>query len=371
MNRMNWNLLLLSLVFVAGCGKKAEVSKPVQQGTPVSVVKSELRTVELLEESVGTLESFADPMISAEVAGKVLEIRAVAGAEIKVGQVLAVLDAQDVSLSRQSAQAEVRRVETLSNNQTKNLERLKQLREQNFISQSVLDDAVAQASALQNQMASAKAQLALAERNVGKTQILSPVAGRVEKQIAVRGQYVKVGDLLFQVVALNKLRVRLPFPENLSAQLSRGMTVRVSSSADMLTLTGKIVEIRPMAGSGNRAFDVFVTLENPGVWKPGASVVGKVVLGEHPNAVVVPEGSVVIRPAGKVVYVVKGDKVEQRLVQVGVEQNGVVEILSGLQANETVVVDGAGFLTDQAPVVVKTKNSPAAPSAASAVTAPK
>lgn len=126
-----------------------------------------------------------------------------------------------------------------------------------------------------------------------------------------------------------------------------------------------------MAGAGNRAFDVFVTLDNPGVWKPGASVVGKVVLGEHPNAVVVPEGSVVIRPAGKVVYVVKGDKVEQRLVQVGVEQNGAVEILSGLQANETVVVDGAGFLTDQAPVVVKTKNSPTAPSAASAVTAPK
>lgn len=371
MNRANWYLLLLSLVFVAGCGKKAEESKSVQQGTPVSVAPSEQRTIGLLEESVGTLESFADPLISAEVAGKVLEIRAVAGSKIEVGQVLAVLDAQDVSLARQSAQAEVRRVETLSNNQTKNRERLKQLREQNFISQSVLDDAVAQASALQNQMLSAKAQLALAEHNVGKTQILSPVAGRVEKQIAVRGQYVKVGDPLFQVVALNKLRVRLPFPENLSGQLIRGMTVSVSSSADALQLTGKIVEIRPMAGSGNRAFDVFVTLDNPGVWKPGASVVGKVLLGEHLNAVVVPEGSVVFRPAGRVVYVVKGDKVEQRLVQVGVEQNGVVEILSGLQANETVVVDGAGFLTDQAPILVKTKNNPAIPSPASAVKAVK
>jgi RND family efflux transporter MFP subunit len=169
------------------------------------------------------------------------------------------------------------------------------------------------------------------------------------------------------VVALNKLRVRLPFPENLSAQLQRGMLVRVSSSADDLVLAGKIEEIRPMAGVGNRAFDVFVTLDNPGVWKPGASVVGKVVLGEHQNAVVVPEQSVVIRPAGKVVYVVKGDKVEQRLVQVGIEQNGEIEILSGLQANETVVVDGAGFLTDKAIVAVKSKDKPAV--AASAVSA--
>jgi RND family efflux transporter MFP subunit len=220
---------------------------------------------------------------------------------------------------------------------------------------------------MQNQLETTKTQLALAERNVGKAQVLSPVEGRVEKQIVVRGQYVKVGDPLFQVVALNKLRARLPFPESFSGQLRRGMPVRVSGSVDASVLSGKIDEIRPMAGVGNRAFDVFVSLDNPGVWKPGASVVGKVVLGEHPNAVVVPEQSVVIRPAGKVVYVVKGDQVEQRIVQVGVEQNGEVEILSGLQANETVVVDGAGFLTDKAAVAVKSKDKPVA--AASAVSA--
>lgn len=371
MNSTNWNLLLLSLVFIAGCSKKAEETKSAQAPMPVTVMQSQQRTVELLEESVGTLESFADPLVSAEVAGKLLEIRAVAGSEIKAGQTLAVLDAQDVSLSRQAAQAEARRVETLSNNQTRSLERAKQLREKNFISQAALDDASAQANALKNQAASAKAQLALAERNVGKTKIISPVDGRVEKQIAVPGQYVKVGDPLFQVVALNKLRVRLPFPESFAGQLRRGMTVRVSSSADALTLTGKIVEIRPMAGINNRAFDVFVTVDNPGVWKPGASVVGKVVLGERQNAVVVPEESVVFRPAGRVVYVAKGDKVEQRLVQVGVEQNGMVEILSGLQANETVVVDGAGFMTDQALVAVKNKDKPAATGAASAVEAAK
>jgi RND family efflux transporter MFP subunit len=360
MNSANWNLLLLSLVFVAGCGKKTEEIKPLQSSTPVTAQQSGVRTMERQEESVGTLESFSDPVVSAEVAGKVLEIRAPAGSAINSGQILAVIDAQDVSLSRQAALSEVRRLETLSNNQTKNLERLKQLREKNFISPSVLDDATAQASAMQSQLETARTQLALAERNVSKTQVLSPVDGRVEKQIAVRGQYVKVGDPLFQVVALNKLRVRLPFPENLSGQLQRGMRVRVSSSADDLVLEGKIEEIRPMAGVGNRAFDVFVTLDNPGAWKPGASVVAKVVLGEHQNAVVVPEQSVVIRPAGKVVYVVNGDKVEQRLVQVGIEQNGEIEILSGLRADETVVVDGAGFLTDKAIIAVKSRDKPAA-----------
>jgi RND family efflux transporter MFP subunit len=371
MNSTNWNLLLLSIVFIAGCNKKAEENKPVQAAIPVTVAQSESHMLELIEESVGSLESFTDPTISAEVPGKVVEIRAVAGSAIKEGQILAVLDAQDVTLSRKAAQAEMQRVGILINNQAKNLERLRQLREQNFISQSALDDAVAQTNALRNQVMAAQAQMALAERNVSKTLIHSPVDGRVERQIAVRGQYVKVGDPLFQVVALNKLRVRLPFPERFGGQLSRGMTVRVSSSSDDSVLTGQISEIRPMAEANNRAFDVFVTLTNPGSWKPGASVVGKVVLGEHQNAVVVPEGSVVFRPAGKVLYVVKGDKVEQRIVQVGIEQNGMVEILDGLRANETVVVDGAGFLTDQANIVVKNKDRSSVSQAASAVSTSK
>jgi len=76
------------------------------------------------------------------------------------------------------------------------------------------------------------------------------------------------------------------------------------------------------------------------------------VLGVHHDAVMVPDLSVVLRPAGDVVYVVQGDKVAQRVVQVGAKQNGMVEILGGLNKGESVVVDGASFLTDQALVTV-------------------
>ncbi len=343
-------LALLSLLVLAACSK--EEKKVAPSATPVTVAQAQVRTVELLEETVGSLESLADPMVAAEVAGKVVEIQAVAGSEVSKGQVLAVLDARDVSLSRVAAQAEARRVEAVSSNQSKNLERLKQLREKNFISQAALDDAVAQTSGTHDQLAAARAQLGLAERNVSKTTVVSPVDGRVEKQIAVQGQYVKVGDPLFQVVALKRLRARLPFPENLAGHIQRGMKVQISSPGEDVPLSGKIEEIRPMAGGNNRSFDVFVTVKNPGAWKPGATVNGTVMLGVHPDAVVIPEESVVLRPAGQVVYVVQGDKVAQRVVQVGVKQNNMAEILDGLKVGETVAVDGAGFLTDQASVAV-------------------
>jgi membrane fusion protein (multidrug efflux system) len=88
-------------------------------------------------------------------------------------------------------------------------------------------------------------------------------------------------------------------------------------------------------------------------WQPGASVDGTVVLGEQPAALMVPEQSVVLRPAGEVVYVIRDDVAYQAIVKTGLNQNGMVEILEGLNANDTVVVDGAGFLTDKTKVTVE------------------
>lgn len=344
--------LALSVLLLVACGKKAEEKKTATIATPVTATHVVARTIELLEETVGSLESLEDPTISAEVAGKVLRVTVVVGSEVGQGQVLAVLDAQDASLSRQSAQAEFARVQILSANQERNLERQRQLQEKSFISQAAVDDAVAQSRALTEQLAAARAQLALAERNVGKTNVLSPVQGRVEKQIATPGQYVKVGDPMFQLVTTRKLRARLPFPESMADVVKRGMTVRLSNPGASDKLVAKIDEIRPMTGSGSRAFDAYVSFENPGSWKPGASVNAALVVGVHEHALVIPAQSLVLRPAGTVVYVVQGDRAQQRKVEVGSKQDGMVEIRSGLEEGASVVVDGAGFLTDQAAIAV-------------------
>jgi RND family efflux transporter MFP subunit len=122
------------------------------------------------------------------------------------------------------------------------------------------------------------------------------------------------------------------------------------------TIEGKISEIRSVIGSANRAFEAIVEVSNPGDWRPGASVNGAVVVAEHPGAAVVSEISVVQRPAGMVVYVVKDGKAAQRIVQVGERRDGVAEIVSGVTAGEVVAMDGAGFLTDNADVAIKDKS---------------
>lgn len=345
-------VLLLALLALAGCGKKGEEKKSGPAGTPVSVIQAELRTVEQIEESVGTLDSMADPVLAAETPGKLLTIRVREGAEIKAGQVLAELDGQDVGLSLQAVQAEVRRLDSLNANESRRLERMKQLHAQNFISSSGLEDVSTQSAVVQNQLAAARAQLALAEHNVSKTRIVSPLDGRIERQLAMPGQYLKVGDPVFRVVYMKELRARLPFPEEMAGRIRPGMEVHVSSPGVSGRVTGRVDQVRPMSGAGSRSFDVLAVFDNPG-WKPGATVAGAVVLGRRVDAVTVPEQSVVLRPAGKVVYVLNAGKVTQRVVQTGTKQpDNMLEIISGLKAGETVVVDGAGFLTDQAAVLV-------------------
>ena len=93
-------------------------------------------------------------------------------------------------------------------------------------------------------------------------------------------------------------------------------------------------------------------INNPGSWRPGASVNGTVIIAEHPGAVTVPEQSVVRRPAGEVVYVIEQGRARQRVVRTGQRKEGRIEILEGVTVGDILAVDGAGFLTDGARVQV-------------------
>ena len=95
--------------------------------------------------------------------------------------------------------------------------------------------------------------------------------------------------------------------------------------------------------------EVIVEVENPGGWRPGASVDGEVVL-EVRRSVVVPPLAVVRRPSGVVVYELVDGVAQERVVRLGVQRADFIEVLEGLEAGATVAVDGASYLTDGAPV---------------------
>ncbi len=321
---------------------------------PVTVTATGTGDLEIWESSVGQLEARVAPLIGAEVAGRLTVVDVDVGDPVAQGQRLAEIDAVDFGLARDMAQADIERLQALIHAQHLNVERYRALVQKKSANQSMLDDAEAQLRAQRAELTSAQVRLQQALRDIGKTRITSPIDGRVDETLVSEGDYVKVGAPLVRIASLRTLRARLPYPETLLSRLHAGLPVRLNSpSAPDVTIETTVSEVRPSITVGSRSAQVIVNVDNPGPWEPGATVTGSVRIARHENAVLLPEVSLVRRPAGTVVYVIEGDKARQRVVTLGLRRAGRVEVTSGLQAGERVVADGAGFLTDGAPVTVK------------------
>jgi RND family efflux transporter MFP subunit len=359
---MNKPLLLLAIAaaFVLGaCDKKPEEKKPAgPPPTLITATQVKSGAFEVTEDTLGTLEAVIDPKLGAEVAGKIDKVLAFAGKAVKRGETLAVIDAADFALQNQAEQAEVKRLGALLAQQDRLVERQQSLAAKGFISQNAADDVKAQRAAIAEQLAAAQARASLGKRSLGKTTVTAPHDGVIENQLVSPGDYVKVGDPLFLLISNQRLRAHLPFPESAAPRLRPGQPVKLTSpQAPGKLFEAKIADIRPSVAESSRALDVIVDLDGQGMLKAGGTVNASVLISAKEAALVVPEQSVVLRPAGKVVYaIVEEDgqkKVQQRVIQAGAKKGGVIEILSGLKEGETVAEDGAGFLTHGAAVAIK------------------
>jgi RND family efflux transporter MFP subunit len=340
---------------LAGCGDDSQATRPAARppATLVSVAQAEVRPIEIAEDVVGTVENVIDPTVAAEVPGRVVRVLAAAGKKVKRGDLLAEIDPENYELQSRSDEAEVKRLETLLANQERIVQNQQKLVEKAFISQNALDESIAQRGALAEQLKAARVRLEANRLALRRTRVVAPIDGEVEVQIVAVGDYVKVGDPIVRLVGMQLLRAHLPFPESAAPRLRLGQAVRLSSPLVPGTIIeAKVDDIRPTVTATSRALDVIVRFQSDGKFRGGGTVNAEVVTGRRANAVMVPEQSVVLRPAGKVVYLVQGNRAAQRVVETGVKQDGWIEIVAGLAGGETVAADGAGFLTDGTAVAV-------------------
>lgn len=356
--------LAAAAALFSGCGREAESARKAA-GPPavlITVAQVEPRSLEVYEEVVGTLENVIDPTIGAEVAGRVTRVLGFTGKKVQRGELLAEIDAVDFEIQGRADAAEIARLQSLLAQQERVVQRQQALVKQGFIAQNAADDALAQRNALREQLVAARARAEASRRGVAKSRVVAPIDGEIETQIVAVGDYVKLGDPLFRLVGVQRLRARLPLPETAAARLRPGLKVRlVSPAAVQRPVEAKIDEIKPTVGVANRALEAIVNFQNEGAGlRGGGSVNARIVVATRDGALMVPEESVVLRPAGKVVYVVRDGRAEQRLVTTGLKQDGLYEIVDGIQAGEIVAVAGAGFLTHGAAVVLPKAKPPAA-----------
>lgn len=200
----------------------------------------------------------------------------------------------------------------------------------------------------------AEVTLADAEENLRKSRVMSPVSGRIEQRMVANGAQISSGTAIAQVIDL-ELRLRFSIPEEQVAkvQTASRLTFRV------LTHPGRDFEatiyfIGTQTDAKTRMVTGWAYVAHPpdAVLKAGFFATVRIVTEEHTNAVVIPLTSVQPTERGFVAYVVENGLAQRRPITLGLQlADEAVEILSGIKAGETVVVEGANSLIPNAPVM--------------------
>ena len=341
-------LFILS-IFFAGCGEKEVSVEKTKRAIYVTTVKASLKIFEDKESAIGSIKGIIDPTIATEISGKVIRLYARTGSIVEKGALLAEIDEKDYQFQLSLAKAEVRKFDGRLANQEKIYQRNLTLVDKKFISENALDTIITQKNETVEELEISRSKRNIAQSNLEKTKIYAPISGVVEKQIPSVGDFLKIGDPVFQIISNKKLRAHIPFPEKLAKKLKSGIPIKLKTPTSENEITVKIAELKPQLMSDSRSIDIIADIQGQSEWQPGASVRGTVIFSTR-KGIAVPEQSVVLRPAGQVVYIVNNNKAEQRKVSIGISQDGVIEILSGLKENEVVALDGAAYLTDQTPI---------------------
>ncbi|ABM62752.1 efflux transporter, RND family, MFP subunit [Halorhodospira halophila SL1] len=341
-------------LLAAACGEDADNGEATaeEDAIPVTWIEAAEEEVREVRNTVGSIEAKSRPLLAAEVGGVIDTIHVDEGAQVDRGELLAEIDREDYIDDRDAAAGDVARLTAMVGVQERNVARNRELYEDDHISEDELDNAEAELEAREEELASALAQLRRAERDLERTRIRAVVSGAVDERHISAGDYVNAGDAVFQLINLDRLKVRLPVSESLAPRVDSGTELILSSRSGLRPdLKTTVSDLRPGIRDATRSLQLIAEVDNPGGWRPGASAEAEVVLDVR-DGIVVPNQSVVRRPAGEVAYVLSEDegRVEERTVEVGTRFGDRAEIRDGLEPGERLVLDGAGFLTDGAAV---------------------
>jgi membrane fusion protein, multidrug efflux system len=302
--------------------------------------------------AVGSLEAEELVQITAEVEGAVAEVRFHEGDRVGPATVLVRIDPDRYRLEAARAQASLQKARADAERARTDLKRREELAAQQLVAPEELNRARAESEQLVAEAEASHAARELAQQSLRKAEVRAPRAGVINTRTVETGQFVRTGTGLATLVDVSRLRLRFKVSEGESLRAREGQAVafRVSALGDR-RFQASVYHVGEVADPATRQVEVLAWVKNPGELKPGFFAEVTLASETRKAAVVVPEAAIQASERGFVAYVVEGETARQRAVQIGLRTGtGVVEILSGVVANELVVVEGSDRLADGTPV---------------------
>lgn len=324
----------------AGTPATAAAVAPAKTATngpvPVEAARAVARDISDDTSAVGSLRARQGVVMRPEVSGRIVKLGFADGQRVKTGQLLVQMDdaLQRARLREAQAQADIART---------TLERNRELVAQNFVTQSVVDQAQANLNV-------AEAQVALARAELARLRIVAPFDGQTGIRAVNVGDVVQDGTDLVSLQDTSSVYVDFSLPERFASQVEVKKRVEVSIDSLPGRRFDAVVEaLEPQISADGRALLARGLIANRDkALRPGMFARVKVQLAERPGAVLVPEEAVVPQAGKELLFkVVDGPDgpLSQRVeVRTGIRRNGEVEILNGVSAGERIVTAGQSRL---------------------------
>jgi membrane fusion protein, multidrug efflux system len=372
-----------------GCSGKAASRSTEESPRRVQTVKAEKRKIPRTVVALGTLAAEDRADLGFKVAGRLARWDVDLGSRVSAGAVLAELDARDYELRRDRARAAleqararlglpvggdnddldpqqvgiVRQAKARFEQATVNLNRSRELRDQGILAQADFDaseaafkvaqslhnDALEEVNNRRSILAERRSDLALAEQQLTDTQVRAPFSGAIQQRRSNLGEYLAAGAPVLTLVKLTPLRLRVDVPEREAPNIRQGQEVAVRVEGMTEAWPGKIVRLSPALEEANRSLTVEAEVDNSkGLLRPGSFARAEIVTESGGDSVIVPASSIVVFAGIEKVVTVKEGKAVERPVTTGRRVGDAVEIVSGLEDGEPVVVKPGNLATGMA-----------------------
>jgi RND family efflux transporter MFP subunit len=312
----------------------------------------------------GSTAAFNDTPIYARTSGYVKHWYVDIGVRVRRGQLLATIETPELDQQLQQARADLENAEANLQLAATTAARWQHLLETDSVSHQETDQAVSDLHSKQALVNSSKANVERLGQLQAFERVTAPFDGVVTARNTDIGALVQAGDNsgpkeLFHLAAIQTLRVYVAVPEIYAAFVKTGEPAKLTLDAiPGETLTGTVVRNADAIDATSRTLNVEVDVPNPtGRLLPGAYAFVHLRVLPHPGSVTIPSNALLFRAEGLRVGVVRNGHVELTPIAIGQDYGSTVEVISGLSARDTVIVNPSDSLANGAAVQLVAKNA--------------
>ncbi len=333
-------LLTTTIIFIIGCSNKTQNLNNDPELIPIETIPVKIMKIDRTLDFSGTIMAWREANLGAQTPGRIEKIYVKEGDEVKEGDLLVQMD--DAQLTQARIQFEIAK---------QDFERMQPLFEQGSISQQQFDK-------IKAGYETAKSAYELILRN---TQLRAPFSGIItakrmnEGEVFILAPSAQGAPSIINIMQIDFLKVLVNIPESdfPLVRLNQSATIQVDIYPDKI-FTGIVSRVDPSINPVTRTFTVEIKIPNTNkILRPGMFSRVKIKTGEF-ESIFIPRSALIKQLGSNIfyVYIAENDTAKRKDVKLGLEINEWVEIKSGLNPEDQLIIKGLGRLKNGSPIKI-------------------